>query len=145
MDGSTSINAKRDHVFGLLVNPEFLAKTLQDAEDVRVLDGSTLEARIKVRVAVVSSAFKVRMTVSDTEPPARAKLVAEGSGSGSNLKVVSTFTLTGDSPTTMAWSADAEITGIMAGLGSTLLKSFATKKVEEIFGGITGAIERTAG
>jgi len=40
------------------------------------------------------------------------------------------FDLSGDSPVTMKWSADAEITGVMAGLGSTLLKGFATKKVK---------------
>ena len=44
----------------------------------------------------------------------------------------------------MAWSADAEIGGVMAGIGSTLLKGFATKKVAEIFSGIIKAVEATA-
>ena len=145
LEGSTSINATREKAYALLTEPSFLAKTIPDAEGVRVIDGSTLEASLKVRVAVVSSTLKVRMTVADKEPPARARLLAEGSGSGSSLKISSVFTLAGDSPVTMSWSADAEIGGVMAGLGSTLLRGFAARKVDEIFGGITAAVEKAVG
>ncbi len=143
LDGSNSMNAKRDTVFRLLTDPNFLAKTLPDAEDVHVLDDKSLEAKLKLRIAIVASTLKVRMTVTDKEAPAKAKLLAEGSGGGSTVKILSSFGLEGDNPTTMSWSADAELTGVMAGLGSTLLKGFATKKVAEIFSGITKAIEAT--
>lgn len=142
LEGSTSINAPRQTVFGRLTDPSFLAKALPDSEEVRVTDGSTFEGKVKVKLAVVSSALKVRMTVSAKEPPNKATLSVEGSGSGSTLRITSAFTLTGDSPTKMEWTADADISGIMAGLGSTLLKSFASKKVDEIFSGITKAIEK---
>jgi carbon monoxide dehydrogenase subunit G len=141
LEGSNSIKAPREKVFALLTDPNFLAKTLPDAEDVQVLDSSRLQARIKLRVAVVSSSLKMKMAITDREPPFKATLVAEGAGSGSNMKITSHFSLEGDLPTTMAWVADAEITGVMAGLGSTLVKGFATKKVAEIFQGITKAVE----
>jgi len=141
LDGSNSMAAGRMTVFSLLTDPNFLATTLPDAEDVHVLDGKSLEAKIKLRLAIVSSKLKFRMTVAEAEAPVRAKLLAEGSGSGSGIKIASTFTLEGDAPTTMKWTADAEISGVMAGLGSTILKGFATKKVAEIFEGITRAVE----
>ncbi len=141
LSGSNTIKATRRSVFANLTNPDFLAKSIPDSEDVRVLDATTIEGRVKVRLAVVSANMKVRMRVSDKTPTERATLEVEGSGSGSNLKIKSDFSLTGDSPTRMDWTADAEITGVMAGLGSTLLKGFATKKVDEIFSGITKAIE----
>jgi uncharacterized protein len=144
LDGSNSINAGREKVYALLTDPAFVAKTLPDAEDVRVVDLSTLEARIKLKVAVVSSSMKVKMTIAKTDPPARATMVAEGAGSGSSMKITSVFDLKGEGPTTMEWTADAEITGVMAGLGSSLLKGFATKKVSEIFTGITAAVEASA-
>lgn len=143
LNGSTTINAPRQTVFNRLTDPNFFARTLPDSEDVHVVDGSTLEAKVKVKIAVVSSTLRVRMTVSGREPPDRATLFVEGSGGGSSLKISSNFTLTGDSPTRMDWTADADLSGIMAGLGSTLLKGFATKKVDEIFRGITEAIEQT--
>jgi carbon monoxide dehydrogenase subunit G len=144
LDGSNSINAARERVFGLLTDPAFLAKTLPDAEDVRVLGPDSLEAKIKLRVAVVSSTLKMKMTITEKTPTTGATLVADGTGSGSAIKIKSRFSLQGDLPTTMAWSADAEITGVMAGMGSTLLKGFATKKIAEIFQGITKAVETSA-
>ena len=141
LEGSNAINAPGVKVYSLLTDPSFVAKTLPDSEDVRVIDGSTLEAKIKLRIAVVSSTLKTQMTIVRESPPTRAKLVAEGSGSGSSMKITSVFELSGDSQTTMRWSADAEITGVMAGIGSALLKGFATKKVGEIFTGITKAVE----
>jgi uncharacterized protein len=144
LDGSNSIRAPRDRVYSLLTDPDFVAKTLPDAEDVHVLDDSSLEAKIKLRVAVVSSTLRIKMTIVKTDPPSKAELVAEGSGSGSSMKITSVFSLEGDAPTTMKWSAEAEITGVMAGIGSSLLKGFATKKVGEIFSGITKAVEGAA-
>lgn len=140
-DGSTSLTASRSSIYGLLTDTNFIGKNLTDAEDIRVIDDTHLEAKLRVRIAIVSSTLRVKMAVTNKKPQSEATLVAEGSGSGSTVKIVSTFTLLGDEPTVLSWAADAEITGVMAGIGQTLLKGFATKKVTEIFGGITKAIE----
>jgi carbon monoxide dehydrogenase subunit G len=144
LDGTNSIGAPREKVFALLTDPHFLSRTLPDAEDVRVLDSSSFEAKLKLRVAVVSNTMKMKMTLTDKEPPSKATLLAEGSGSGSSMRIKSVFTLEGGLPTSMKWSADADIGGVMAGLGSSLLRGFATRKVAEIFAGITKAIEANA-
>lgn len=141
LDGSNPINASRERVYSLLTDPKFIATTLPDTEDVHVIDGSSLEAKIKLRVALVSSTLKMKMTIAKDVPPSKATMTAEGTGSGSSIRISSVFDLEGDSPSTMKWSADAEITGVMSGLGSSLLKGFASKKVGEIFSGITKAVE----
>ncbi|MDG6957931.1 MAG: hypothetical protein JRN55_04110, partial [Nitrososphaerota archaeon] len=105
LDGSTVINAPQSKVYALLTDPNFIAKTLPDAEDVHVLDAQSLEARMKLKVAVVSSALKVKMSISKTAPGSKATLVAEGTGSGSAMKITSVFDLAGGSSTTMGWSA----------------------------------------
>ena len=98
---------------------------------------------MKLRIAVVSTTLRMKMSVAKTSPPGKATLTANGVGSGSTLRLNSVFELSGGSPTTMAWYADAEIGGIMAGMGASLLKGFASKKVAEIFGDITKAIEKS--
>ncbi len=143
LEGSNSLNAPRDRVYELLTDPNFIAKNLPDSEDVRVVDDKSLEGRMKLRIGVVSTAMKMKMSVERTSPPGKAVLTAEGTGSGSNLKINSIFELSGGSPTTMTWSADAEIGGVMAGIGASLLKGFAAKKVAEIFAHITEAIEKS--
>lgn len=144
LEGTISMNASRERVYELLTDPNFIATTIPDAEDVRVLDGSNLEGKIKLRIAVVTSTLRMKMTIQKTSPPSKATLIAEGSGSGSNLKISSVFDLMGSGPTTMKWSADGEISGVMAGIGSALLKGFAAKRVAEIFESITKNVEARA-
>ena len=144
LDGSSSIRAPADVVFRLLTDANFLGKTLPDAEEVRVLDPTHLEAKVKVRIAVVSSKLNLKMSITKVEPPSKASLLVSATGSGSTMTIDSSFELSGGSPTTMKWSADAEIGGVMAGLGSTLLRGFATKRVGEIFEGITKSIEENS-
>jgi carbon monoxide dehydrogenase subunit G len=142
LDGSREIRAERRTVFERLTTPAFLAKSLPDAEDVHVVGNDRLEAKMKMRIAVVSSTLSVKMTITEMVPESRAKLLAVASGSGSVMTINSVFELKGEMPTTMEWSADAEITGVMSGLGSTFLKTYAAKKVSEIFDGITKSIEQ---
>jgi len=141
LEGSRTIHLKRARAFGLLTDPNFIARSLPDASEVIVLDRDSLEAKVKVKLSIVSGTLNMRLRISDRSAPSRARLTAEGSGTGSGVRVNSTFELEGDGSTTMKWSAEAEITGLMAGLGSTLLRGFAEKKVGEIFDGITRALE----
>jgi carbon monoxide dehydrogenase subunit G len=143
LDGTRTINADIADVFARLTSPDFIAASLPDSEEARVTGPDDVQARMKVRIAVVSSTLNVKMTIADRSPPTRARLLATASGSGSSMKIDSLFELSGPRPTEMKWSADAEITGVMAGLGSTLLRGYASKKVGEIFDGITKAIEGT--
>ena len=144
LEGSNSLNAAREKVYALLTDPDFIAKNLPDSEDVRVLDDHTVEGKMKLRVAVVSTSLKVRMSIERTSPPDKAALVVEGTGSGSTLRINSVFELSGDVTSEMKWAADAEISGVMAGMGTSILRGFASKKVAEIFADITKAIEKTA-
>ncbi len=144
LQGSIEIGANPTRVFALLTDPRFLGGTLPDSEDVVVADENTVEAKTRVKLGLVSSTLKVKLRISDKRAPEHAMLHAEGAGGGSSLKIDSTFDLRGDGRTSMKWAADAEITGLMAGLGSTLMQGFAEKKVREIFEGITKAIEAQA-
>ena len=141
LEGSEELNLQRERVFGLLTDPAFLAKTLPDAKDVTVFDDGTVQAKIKIGISLVTASMQVKLRLTDKIPPQHARLIAEGSGSGSNMKITSDFDLEGEKPTKMRWAADAEITGIMAGIGSTILKGFSEKKVDEIFQGIKKAME----
>src|SRR5207245_3049299 len=108
LTGSTTINAKRERVFQQLTDPNFIATTLPDAVEVAVLDKENLEAKMKVKVGLISSSIKVRIKVTDKVPPSSARLLAEGAGSGSTLKIISTISLQGAGRTTRTgWGAAA--------------------------------------
>ncbi|MDA4135453.1 MAG: carbon monoxide dehydrogenase subunit G [Thaumarchaeota archaeon] len=142
LEGAEDLALRRERVYQLLTDSSFIAKSLPDAQETKVIDDSHLEARLKIGISFLTTNMNVKMALADKVPPQHAKLLVEGSGSGSNMKIVSDFNLEGDNPTKMKWAADADITGLMAGIGSSILKGFAEKKVKEIFEGIKQAMEK---
>ena len=141
LEGSREINLPREKVFDLLTDSSFIASSLPDAEEVSVVDKDTVDARLKVKIALVSVSMKARIKLGERERPNFGTLYVEGSGGGSNIKIKSRFELHDQSKTIMKWNAQVEITGVMAGLGATILKSFADRKVSEIFESITKKME----
>lgn len=143
LEGSNSVGAPRERVYAMLTDSSFIGKSIPDSEEVRVVDADTVEAKIKVRVAIVSAALKARLTISERTPPSGASLSADATGSGSSIKISSRFSLAEEGPgkTKIDWKADVDVGGVMAGIGSSLLRGFATKRVADIFGGITKSIE----
>jgi carbon monoxide dehydrogenase subunit G len=144
LEGSNELKLDPETAYNRLTNLELMTKALPDAEDVRVIDSDTAAATMKLRIALVSTRLRMKVKIQGKRPPTHAELSAEGSGSGSHVKLSSIFELekTTGSTTRMTWSANADITGIMAGIGSAMLKGFAEKKVGEIFEAISRAIEK---
>jgi uncharacterized protein len=145
LEGSNELKAEPETAYQRLTNLSVMANAIPDSEDVRIIDGDTAETTVKLRIALVSTKLKMKVKISEKRPPSHAELSAEGSGSGSHVKIHSTFDLEkmpGGSGTKMTWAADSEITGIMAGIGSVMLKGFAEKRVAEIFEAIGLAVEK---
>jgi uncharacterized protein len=142
LEGAEDLALPRERVYQLLTDSKFIAKSLPDAQETKVIDDSSLEARMKIGISFLTTNMNVKMKIVDKVPPQHARLQVEGVGSGSSMKINSDFDLEGDSATKMKWVADAEITGVMAGIGSSILKGFAEKKVKEIFEGIKKAMEQ---
>jgi carbon monoxide dehydrogenase subunit G len=142
LEGAEDLALSRQRVFQLLTDSTFIAKSLPDAQETKVIDDSSIEARMKIGISFLTTNMNVKMKIVDKQPPQHARLIVEGTGSGSNMKITSDFDLEGDTATKMKWVADAEITGVMAGIGSSILKGFAEKKVKEIFEGIKKAMEQ---
>jgi uncharacterized protein len=141
LEGTESLGLPKERVFQLLTDPSFLARSIPDAQDARVMEDKSVEAKMKIGISFLTTTMATKMRVVDLVPPQHAKLLVEGSGSGSSMKISSDFDLEGDNPTAMKWAADAEITGVMAGIGSSIIKGFADKKVREIFQDIKKAME----
>lgn len=144
LEGTENITLPRERAFQLLTDSSFLAKSLPDAQETKVIDDSSLEAKMKIGISFLTANMNVKMKIADKSPPQHARLQVEGVGSGSSMKITSDFDLEGEGPTKMKWAADAEITGVMAGIGSSILKGFAEKKVKEIFEGIKKAMEQAS-
>ena len=139
-EGATRLNASRKAVFDQLTDPHRLAGIIPKKDEVRIVEGSKVEAKVDVPEA--GGVFRVEVSVDEVDPPSKARLTTIGSGAESSLAIRGGFDLLGDSPTWIYWEADADVEGAMADFARGELDALADKKVEEIFKDLAYAVER---
>jgi carbon monoxide dehydrogenase subunit G len=142
LDGIVVIQASPEKTFSRLSDPSFMVTTIPDMQSYKIIDNDRFEAKIKVGISVVRGTVDMKFEIKDKTLGNHARLVADGSGAGSKMHVDSTLDLAPDpAGTKMSWSADAEISGLMAGIGSQILKGQSEKQVGQIFSNIKQKIE----
>jgi carbon monoxide dehydrogenase subunit G len=142
LDGTLSIRATPEKTFEALSDPEFMISTIPDLQSSKILDKNHFEAKIKVGISVVRGAVDMKFEIRDQTGANHAKLIGDGSGAGSKMHIESVLDLSPDgSGTRMAWSADADLGGLIAGIGSQILKGQSERQVAEIFANIKAKLE----
>jgi len=113
-----------------------------DIQSYKIIDQDHFEAKIKVGISLVRGTVDMKFAISDKRGQNHARLVADGAGAGSKMHIDSTIDLAPDlEGTRMTWAADADIGGLMAGIGSQILKGQSEKQVSQIFSNIKQKIE----
>ncbi len=144
LEGTEILDFPRERVYQLLTDASFLAKSLPNARETKVTGDNTIEAKMKFGISSLAMTMATKIKLADMVPPRHARLILEGAGRGSSMKITSDFNLEGENPTRMKWISNAEITGVMTGIGSSMIKGFAREKVREIFQDIKRTMEQTA-
>jgi len=130
--GKEEFNSEPARIHKFLTTPQDLAKSIPDAEEVNIISSDEFEAKVRVKIAVISSSFKVRMRIS-SDSQNSIKIRASSSGAASNVEISTLFNLTPKQKVTQVeWKADARLTGLIAGLGSSTLKVFAERYIKQV-------------
>lgn len=142
LDGTVSIKATPEKTFASLSNPEFMVSTIPDLQSYKIVDQDHFEAKIKVGISVVRGTVDTKFELKDKTGGNHARLIGEGAGAGSRMHIESVLDLSQENEgTKMTWSADADISGLMAGIGSQILKGQSEKQVSQIFTNIKAKLE----
>jgi uncharacterized protein len=142
LDGVVSIKASPEKTFASRSDPAFMISTIPDLVSSKIVDQDHFEAKIKVGISVVRGTMDMKFELKDKSGGNHAKLVGDGSGAGSKMKIESVLDLApeGDG-TKMNWSADADLSGLISGIGSQILKGQSEKQVSQIFSNIKSKLE----
>lgn len=142
LDGVLVIKTSPEKIFASLSDPQFMISTIPDLQSSKVIDQEHFEAKIKIGISIVRGTVDMKFELRDKSGGNHAKLVGDGSGAGSKMHIESTLDLSPENEgTKMAWSADADISGLMAGIGSQMLKAQSEKQVSQIFSNIKEKLE----
>ena len=133
--GTTEIKAPREKVWAFVIDPQQVGWCGPGVESIEEVDPTHFKARAKVGIGVISARFNVNLELVEAVEPDRAVIRASGQAPGSAVDARGEMVLSGpfEGPTTMAWSADVQIMGTIASVGSRLIEGTANKLIAQSF------------
>jgi carbon monoxide dehydrogenase subunit G len=135
LSGASEIAAPRQAVWDLVMDVEALATCGSGVDSIRRLDETHAVVRATVGLGFMTAGVSVDLELVETTPPDAALIRAHTDVSGNRVDATGRLRLSGptDGPTTIDWSADIEIAGPLAGLGSRLIEGAASGMVDGVF------------
>jgi carbon monoxide dehydrogenase subunit G len=134
--GTVEIPATRAKVFAFVTDPDKVGACGPGAESIEVIDPTHFRAKAKVGVGFITARFVVDLEIAEQQPPDMAVIKAHGQAPGSAVDAVGRMTLTdGAEPntTTLQWSADVNLSGMLASVGARMVEGTANKMIGQTF------------
>lgn len=142
IQGSYDLPAARDRVWQALLDPEQLAKAIPGCERLDAAGPDEYKATLKVGVAAVKGTFEGKVRLSDREPPARYRMLVEGSGAPGFVRGEARMELSEvEGRTRVAYDADVQIGGLIAGVGQRMLGGVTKMMLDQFFSRMAELLE----
>jgi uncharacterized protein len=140
LSGTERLNAGLDTVRRFLTDPDQVGRCLPDLQELQVTGERSLLAFVRIGVGPIRGRFRME---AELEPAGeQIGLNLKGSGMGNGLSLTSRMALTAaGGATELAWSAEASVSGPLAGIGGRLLEGQAKKTIEQLFVNIRQSLE----
>ena len=142
IEGAHDLPAPRDRVWQALLDPASLAAAMPGCEKLEAIGPGEYVATLKVGVGAVKGTFEGKVRLSDAEPPSRYRMAVEGSGGPGFVRGAASLELS-DVPgaTRVAYSADVQVGGLIAGVGQRMLGGVARMLLDQFFSRMARLVE----
>lgn len=139
ISGEHRLPVPRDRVWDALLDPAVLARTLPGCRALEVTGEDAYAATVTAGVGSVRGTYRGRVALTDKQAPTTYRLRAEGAGGPGTIRADATVVLDEHAEgTTIRYDADAEVGGVLGGVGQRMLAGVATRTAGEFF----SAVER---
>ncbi|HUY76488.1 MAG TPA: carbon monoxide dehydrogenase subunit G [Ktedonobacterales bacterium] len=141
LSGSYTFNADQQTVWALMTNPDAIAKALPGVDKLDPIEGESnaWRATAKIGISIVSGTFTGTVRMTDLQPPTSYRLNVAGEGQQSVISGFANINLApaaDTAKTTLTWTAEATISGKLAGIGQRLLTPAANMMANQFFQGL---------
>ncbi|WP_374380690.1 carbon monoxide dehydrogenase subunit G [Dongia sp.] len=136
MTDSRRIPAPQEKVWAALNNPLILQAAIPGCESLEMTSPTEMTAKVTLKVGPVKATFGGKVTLSEIEAPTSYRITGEGSGGVAGFAkggAVVRLEADGADATILHYTADAQIGGKLAQLGSRLIDSTAQKLAGDFF------------
>ncbi len=135
IEGSYEFKAPRERIWEILQDPKVMAQCMPGCEGMEEVAPDEFEATVKVGIAAVKGTYKAKVAIKDRQAPSHYVLSGSGSGGPGFMQgdLVIDLEDNGDAGTTLRYSTDAKIGGLIAGVGQRMLGGVGKMMVNQFF------------
>jgi carbon monoxide dehydrogenase subunit G len=135
LEGSYDIPASRLSVWAAFLDPERLRQAIPGCEKLEAIGEEEFKATLRVGVAAIKGTFEGTVRLSDKQPPDRYRMAVEGSGAPGFVRGEAVMTLADRAAggTTISYTADVQVGGLIAGVGQRMLGGVARMLADQFF------------
>jgi len=133
--GTVEIAAPRRVVWDFLMDFEAFAACGPGVESVEPLEAGRARVHARLGLGFIVARFSIDLEHGAIEAPERATIRGRGEAPGSQVEGSAEMRLSGppEGPTQVAWTAEVELFGSLAGIGARLVDSAAGRLIDEAF------------
>jgi carbon monoxide dehydrogenase subunit G len=143
--GSHTLPAPPEQVYGMLQDPEVLARAMPGCERLNLVAPGEYEMQMKVAIAAVQGLFKGKVHLRDPRPPERYRMVVEGIGKVGFVKGEGDVSLAHEvDGTRVSYDGDVQVGGAIAAVGQRLLDTTARFVIRKFFESVARQLTDTA-
>jgi carbon monoxide dehydrogenase subunit G len=134
ISGSHTIPVVVPRAYEILRDPGVLARCIPGCEGLTKIGEDEYEMRMKMAISAVQGMFAGKVQIADQKPVDSFRLIVEGSGKIGFMKGEGVLTLAPNgSGTEVRYEGEANIGGMIAGVGQRLLDSTAKFLIKKFF------------
>lgn len=146
VSGEYRLSVSRQAVWNALLDPEILQQCIPGCESFEKLADDHYQATVKTAIGPVKATFTSELRIVNPIPPESYRLEGEGKagavGFGRGAADVTLREEGGE--TVLGYSADFQVGGRLAQIGSRLVVGATRKIADQFFGRLTGVIDEQA-
>lgn len=134
-EGIVDIESARDRVWSFVSDPARVAACAPDVERLDVVDATHFRVTVRAGVGPIRTTFAIDAEFTELRAGERAAVRATGRARGSVVEMTNLVELAdaGGGRTTMRWSAEVNVSGAIANIGSRFMQAAADKTTREVF------------
>jgi carbon monoxide dehydrogenase subunit G len=146
VSGTTELAAPRDTVWGVISEPEQLAKLMPGVESFELQDEGHWTAKVKVPLGLGGLKLTINFQTLEERPPEFSSMRAKGTGVGALMDMTTSFTLSeAGGGTSMTWEADVKIAGPVGAMGQRVLQPIVNQQVSQVLAALEQQVAAASG
>jgi carbon monoxide dehydrogenase subunit G len=142
VSGDTVLHADAETVWRTVTDPEVLVRTIPGCERLEVTGPDAYVMTVSAGVASIKGTYDGKVALTDLVRPSSFVLRASGAGASGTIRTDVAVTLAdgGDGTTSLRYDADADVGGMVGGVGQRVLTGVAKKMAGQFFANVDGVL-----